>query len=161
MQQPTKFRLARRYRQRIRERYDKLGVNDCWQWRSTISRRRPIMYIDGKARSVTRVIMAIQRRRWLEHGEIVLHSCNNTMCCNPRHMKVSTFHELRNGEDEIESVSGSNNGRSKLSAMEVLAIRQMVVKQSQTPGRRSIDAAKRFGISQRQVHRIINGESWL
>lgn len=59
---------------------------------------------------------------------------------------------LRSIENGVQSCRGEGHGRSKLSEKDVAEIRASAGSQR--------DIAKRYGVSQRQVNRIIHGQSW-
>lgn len=121
-------------------------------------------------------------RTWLAHrlawrvarGEVpegmcVLHRCDNRRCVNPEHLFLGT--RADNMQDMIakgrarfvgltspsyrppKPRAGEANGRAKLNAAEVAAIKA-------ADGVRQVDLAAQYGVSQAQVQRIRAGNSW-
>lgn len=81
------------------------------------------------------------------------HSCGNKICVNPRHIRWASRSEnegdkRRHGRDN----AGQRHGMSKLTADEVVAIRN-------APGFQK-DIAERFGISRQHVSDIKGGRRW-
>lgn len=99
----------------------------------------------------------------LHNGEIpegleVCHSCDTTLCVNPRHLFVGTHSDnmkdmIRKGRADN---SGQRNGRSKLTADDVAAIRR------ESTGRHGEGTmfARRFGVSSATVSKVIRGDTW-
>lgn len=85
------------------------------------------------------------------------HSCGkgNLGCVNPKHLRWATPTENQ-GErvDHGTSNRGERQGRSKLTRADVLEIRKLINKESQTK------IAARFGISQTTVNNIKSGKRW-
>lgn len=86
-----------------------------------------------------------------EHGPIppgmdLDHLCRNRLCCNPEHMEVVTRAEnLRRGEN------------TTLTVEEVRDIKR-ILGEPAPPTYRSL--AARFGIGERQIGYIANGQAW-
>jgi hypothetical protein len=91
-----------------------------------------------------------------QHGICVMHACDRKLCCNPAHLSLGTHADnmadmqakgRRKGKN-----AGAENGRAKLTAAQVEAIRQ------DARGKRVI--AKAYGISPAQAQRIRLGQQW-
>lgn len=86
---------------------------------------------------------------------VVRHTCHNPNCINPLHLAAGTQKE--NAADRVAAARGGdlrgvNNGRSKLSEADVLAI-----KKSRLSGAALAD---HFGISKSMACRIKSGKAW-
>lgn len=102
----------------------------------------------------------------LHHGTIVppdvlvLHSCDNPPCCNPRHLFLGTQADnvadmhTKNRESG-GSQPGERNPFSKLTDADVRAIRSELAK-----GRTYADIGKQFGVHLSVIGRIATRKSW-
>ena len=90
------------------------------------------------------------------HGAVVRHSCDNRLCCNPDHLKLGThadnMADMKARRRRKGIGTGADNGRAKLTAEQVIAIRADV------RGKRVI--AKDYGISPAQAQRVRLGKQW-
>lgn len=82
----------------IRRFLSKVEANGmgCWDWQGTTSGRETVPYgqirVDGKVRWAHRVSYAIFNGGLLD-GLDVHHTCENTLCVNPAHLKAETRSE--------------------------------------------------------------------
>lgn len=68
----------------------------CWLWtgrtqvnRSGVHYGRINVRVNGKHKTekVHRVVVREIKRRRLTRRDVVMHLCNNTLCCNPAHLR--------------------------------------------------------------------------
>jgi predicted XRE-type DNA-binding protein len=84
------------------------GPDACWPWmqapgavsydmktgkKSMKSKPRPYFTVAGKKIMATRLVYELVKGVVLKIEEFILHSCDNSMCCNPNHMSVGTHEE--------------------------------------------------------------------
>jgi len=99
----------------------------------------------------------------LFHGEpssnqLVLHSCDNRKCCNPKHLswgyaKDNTLDMLKKQRHRTVPALGSMNAQSKLTEEIVL-----IIKNSKLSG---IKLALKYKVSPTVISNIRLGKSWL
>lgn len=86
------------------------------------------------------------------------HSCGNGNlgCINPKHLRWATH--LENHADRAwhgTNNAGETHGASKLTNEAVVVIRELFAK-----GQSKASIARRFGVCESNIRKIINGKSW-
>jgi hypothetical protein len=100
----------------------------------------------------------------LRTSMLVLHSCDNRSCCNPRHLRQGT--PKQNSQDSVKRgrnarLRGERNGKAKLTRRQVKSIRKML--RDVAAGRLRIyqyRIAERHGVSAATVSYLKNGGRW-
>lgn len=147
---------CQRTRGTIRERFwrsvVKRGPNECWAWTGR-SERGYGRLAHHRAHRLSFLIHG----GTLISGDCVLHSCDNPICVNPRHLWKGT--RVDNNADRVakqRSARGERSGRAKLTRPAVEDIR--------TNYRRyTVPAstfAKRYGVTIRTVQHVLKGGCW-
>lgn len=135
-------------------RVDVKSVRFCWQWKSNTDDQG---YGRFRHSSKDPEIKA-HRFAWqafngpVPEGLMILHSCDNTWCCNPRHLRPGTAQD--NSHDCLSrgrhvSLTGKRNGRSKLTDEQVTTIRRC--------DRTNTSLAAEYGVSHSLISMIRNG----
>ena len=136
------------------------GENACWEWLASKSfDGYGKIYYKGMGTSAHRVSWMIA------NGSIpgklcVLHHCDNPECCNPKHLFLGTRGD--NVHDAMKKgrradMRGENAGSSKLTANQVLAIRE----EYKTMEVKSQNAlARKYGVTQANIWYILHRKSW-
>jgi predicted XRE-type DNA-binding protein len=131
------------------------SIDACWGWTGTILK-------DGRAQFSVNYhkYTAPRVAYWLHTHQdpgalCVCHSCDNPLCCNPKHLWLGT--NVQNTIDRCQKnrnahQKGEIHGGHKLTEEEVLLIRQATGTQK--------EIAQRFGISQSAVSLITNLRRW-
>ncbi|OHV81608.1 hypothetical protein LCM4573_21220 [Rhizobium sp. LCM 4573] len=114
-------------------------------------------YIEGRKAKATRIMCEIAHGPAPSPDHETAHSCGmaHEWCIHPQHLRWDTH--KGNHEDRIEhgtSNRGEHNGRAKLTAADVRAIRELRGKATQE------DIADRFNVSRRTIGDIYNGRRW-
>lgn len=80
----------------------------CWLWQqapgatsydmktgqqSMKSKPRPYFTVQGRKYMATRLVYELVHGVELKHTEFILHQCDNSLCCNPKHMRVGSHEE--------------------------------------------------------------------
>lgn len=136
------------------------GDDTCWPWKlqpgavsadmrtgvkSSKSKARPYFALGGVRWVVQRLVHKLVTGVELQPHELILHTCDNSMCCNPSHWTIGT-HES-NMEDMV------NKDRHGLTHAEVRKIRVMLHR-----GLSHMGIAKHIGTSKATVTRIANNQ---
>ena len=89
---------------------------------------------------------------------VVRHSCDNPKCVNPSHLDIGTIQDNTNDKiNRNRQARGERHGRSKLTAEQVLLIREKAL----TKYHGYLKAiADEFNISSVQVQYVIKKKSW-
>jgi len=122
--------------------------HECWEWTGKINKKdgRPYFTVEGKRRpSYSYVLEAFKGQA--PNGRMVLHSCDNQLCCNPHHMRWGTHQENMNDMKDRE--------RHGLPKIVVRAIKTLLNDGNQTHD----DIAKLYGVSREAITGINNGRS--
>lgn len=138
----------RRYTQNI----SPCPLTGCWWWTGPVNHGgyghlRP----GGKTTIVTHIALHLDGRP-RPVGLLALHSCDQPLCVNPRHLRWGT--RLDNTRDAQARGRFNNKGGAKLSVDDVREIKR-------TP--RSVEAqvlADRFGVERQAIYRIRYGQRW-
>ena len=132
-------------------------TDSCWLWQGSADRRGY-----GSVR-IDHVTQKAHRVSWsLAHGFIppdlcVLHRCDTPACVNPDHLFLGTRADnsadmIAKGRARHRSPNGEQNGASKLTAPDVVAIRASTIS--------SRALAKQFGVSKVTIQNIRHGRTW-
>ena len=63
----------------------------CWNWTgSTTNRGYGKFKLHGKTVATHRLAWIISRRCEIPDGKLILHHCDNPLCCNPMHLYCGT-----------------------------------------------------------------------
>ena len=129
--------------------------NGCWIWQRACKGKEVAngggygcLSIKGKCVGAHRYSYELEIGP-IPEGMQILHSCHNTKCVNPAHMRVGTNFE--NAQDKL--VAGRYP--SKLTIYQV-----RVIKRAARMGVFQRVIAERFNLHQADVSNIVNGKYW-
>lgn len=147
------------------------GADQCWPWLGTIEKDGyGVFKTCGRQWRAPRWVLQQKLGRDLAPGEVTRHACDNRACCNPDHLLVGTpadntrdmrergrhLHGDRHWtRQQPERVRGERNPASRLTASDVLVIRQ-----SYAAGARQVALAAQFGVSQPLISAVVRRAVW-
>ena len=150
---------------RLWAKIDKRGPDECWEWQA---KERVSGY--GKLNRGGRGLGDVLAHRavWEEihgpipqdgtwHGRVILHTCDNRLCCNPAHLRIGTqadnVRDMDNkGRRRWAGPHGATHHKAKLTDDDVRAIRRA---SGSYP-----EIAKQYGVSSKMIGFIKRGKSW-
>ena len=141
---------------------DKRGPDECWNWIGGLN-----MTGYGVLRHQEKNLLAHRVALHLATGaveintqdratDLVLHSCDNKRCCNPKHLEPGT--PLKNAQDREERsgyvpLRGEQIHGAKLNEEQVIEIRRNTEASA-------TELAKRFGVTIANISNIRHGIRW-
>lgn len=146
------------------KRVDRQGVDACWPWigAQTKGAKNPTPYGQlgwrGKVERAHRVAFELVKGE-IQPDAMVLHTCDNTLCCNPKHLYIGDH--AQNMRDMVERQRrkgigiGAANGRAKLNQKQANEIRNVYA-----AGIVQQDIADAYGVSQNAISKIILGKRY-
>lgn len=84
------------------------GEDACWPWqltpgatsydmktgqKSMKSKPRPYFTVQGRKYMATRLVYELVHGVELQVSQFILHQCDNSLCCNPKHMRLGSHEE--------------------------------------------------------------------
>lgn len=143
---------------RFRTKFVEGAPDECWEWQGT----RDAVGGYGMIRTKTGSLGAHRLAYQLAYGPIlpglaVCHSCDNRLCVNPNHLFLGTAGDnMRDRTAKGRAAKGEQNGRAKLTAPQVRAIREL-----HAAGASLNSLAKRFGVGRPTITGIVRGTKWV
>jgi hypothetical protein len=129
----------------------------CWRW--TGGRDRDgygLVSLKGQWR-VHRVVWEICNEQRIPVGYYILHSCHNSFCCQPAHLRTGSHRD--NVDDMVAAgrqAMGEDNGRAVLTATIAGYIKWL----RNVEGLRTGEIAAHYGINPSIVSHIAVGRQW-
>jgi predicted XRE-type DNA-binding protein len=122
-------------------------TNVCWEWKGKVNQRdgRPYFTITGQ-RKPSYVYVLEQVSGEEKKGRMVLHSCDNRVCCNPNHLSWGTHQDNMDDMKERE--------RHGIPRTVIRAIHKLL-----DESRTQKDIAELYGISREAVSAIATGRN--
>lgn len=131
---------------------NKLGPEDCWEW---LGAKHPTGYgklwiiLDKRVCKPSHHVSLILSGIHIPEGSVVMHSCDNPSCVNPKHLKVGSQQE--NIQDKLRKgrqPTGDKHHNTVISDADVSYIRR-----SKKLG---TELAKQFQVSPSVISNIRN-----
>lgn len=135
----------------------------CWDWTGARN-AKGYGHVDVQKRFhyVHRLVYAHTYGPFPDHL-FVLHTCDRPACVRPSHLFLGTA--ATNAADMVAKgrqtnrppLIGETNGRAKLTAHEIAAIRTL----AKTPGVSITALARAFGVGRATIGHIVYGRTWV
>jgi hypothetical protein len=144
-------------------------VSGCWIWtggvvdRSRAENRRYGHWgcSSLKEKTVHRAAYRIFKGE-LSRGDVVMHTCDKPLCCNPDHLKIGTTEENNIDRDKKGrqfALSGNNHPKAKINEETASLIKARLAELAHIRNCAAI-IAKELGINKHIVHKIKEGKIW-
>lgn len=152
--------MARTLRERFNEKVDKQGEDDCWIWNASIRKDGYGSFsINGKTYTAHRIAYCLAN--FIDHRDlsslvVVMHSCDNRLCVNSRHLSLGKIQD--NNADCVEKgrqARGATSGSAKFSETQIKRIREI-----HAQGVSCLALADLLKVSDRGIGKIVNRETW-
>lgn len=147
------------------KRVEKRGETDCWLWvgyrKCGPKNPTPYGYLGWKGRlsRAHRVAFELTHNE-IPEGMMVLHTCDNTLCCNPSHLYLGDH--AQNMKDMVDrnrrkgKCMGALNGRAKLTQEQAAEIRSLYASGALSQER----LGTRYGVSQFAISAIVRNKRY-
>lgn len=139
-----------------------LGSNECWPWVGAVDKRSGYGLLPGvkpngrKLNYFTHRLAYAFNKGPVPPGLIVLHSCDNPICCNPAHLSVGN--DLQNSREAFERGRirlGAERRQSILNDRLVRHIRAL-----RDGGSTTLQIGRKLGLNTATVYGVVSGKSW-
>lgn len=145
----------------ILARTKKNKATGCWIWQHAHTKGRAVCSkkING-SKLVSHLVLKLfyNKTVYKKKGQLALHTCDNPMCVNPKHLYIGTI--KNNAEDMVRkerSLRGESNPGAVLTEGQVLDI----YNKYHNEGYRFRDVCALYTmVSPRTINKIIYGERW-
>lgn len=139
---------------------DKRGEDECWTWLAYAGANGygRIWDVGSKRNKLAHRVAFELANGYIEDDLVVMHSCDNPSCVNPKHLhlgtyKLNTFDMIRKGRRKVSKKCGEDNPRSKLSLEQA-----KFIKAHPELGLKKI--ADMFGLSPNCIRSVRIGRTW-
>ena len=139
---------------------DKVSIGpDCWEWTGALDHAGyGVMHQPGTKGSVWKAhrYAYVLFRGPLPCNLFVCHTCDNPACVKPSHLFLGTHEDnMADMRRKGRSNAGQRNGRSKLTAGDVLDIRARCAM-----GELHREIADSYGVCRQTVDFVASGKTW-
>ncbi len=118
--------------------------DECWPWRGNVNKTdgRPYFTVAGRRRTSYALVLELASGEQ-QGTRVARHSCDNPVCCNPKHLSWGT-----NQDNSDDMKARERHGLPKIV---VRAIKKLLLK-----GMTHDEIADRYGLSREAVTKINN-----
>src|ERR1044072_3196962 len=132
--------------ERLQESVKQGTEDECWEWRGGREQHAHARIGAAGLRFLVHRVAYEIAKGDIPPGLVVMHSCDNGVCCNPKHLKLGT------ARDNINDMIQKKRGSVKLDKDQVEAIK--------LDNRKQWMIAKDYGVTQSLVSLIKSGRRW-
>lgn len=134
--------------ERFWSKVDVRGDDDCWPWTRRLSEAGYGEFKSRGDRHLAHRIAYELTTACSAEGWFVLHSCDNPVCCNPRHLRLGTHADNMQDMHSRGRCTPFKGNRPKLSDEAVRAIRAASAS--------AVALAREFSVSPRTIRDVRN-----
>ncbi len=121
--------VASKYIDRFNIRINKKGPDDCWEWTRGHDKSGYGYFYIGEHILAHRFAYELDHGWGSADGNLVLHSCDNPPCCNPKHLFLGTHKDNAQDRDKkgrSQRTKGDECSWAKLTKDDILEIRKLL-----------------------------------
>lgn len=136
------------------------GANDCWLWQGAQNGHGyGKFWVKPHCFQAHRISWSIHYGN-IPDGLHVLHSCDQTDCCNPTHLFLGTNDDNvqdreSKGRGKTPRLNGESISRAKFTSADVISIRNRCA-----TGETQKEIAQEYGVYQSAISKIILRTTW-
>lgn len=131
--------------------------NGCIEWtKSTARNGYGMLRRNGRAHTVSRLVMHLTAEFDLNDSRHILHRCDNPPCINPDHLFIGTASD--NAADKVKKDRhnrGERTWKTVLTPADVIRIREL-----SASGISNLSMAKDYGVTTSAIYAVVNRINW-
>lgn len=151
--------LSAAFAKRFWGRLDTVDQDVCWIWKGARSSGRGTVRAGRMVHYAPRIAYHLSVPAW-DQSLYILHTCDNPLCCNPKHLFTGTAQDNatdrdRKGRHRPHDISGSKHPLAVLTEADIPAIRMACAR-----GETKAQVARQYGVDPSAISRIASGKRW-
>lgn len=149
---------------------DRREDDECWPWEGVPSSTGYGLFSYG-GRKGKRV--GAHRIAWMltngslpeiggHHGAVVMHACDNRLCCNPRHLRVASQGDnIKDAEAKDRSDPWGHKKHPRLGERHLNSkLSDNIVRQIRASKKSGAEIARQLGLNRSTVNRVRRRQTW-